>query len=93
MINWMIKLFQSNWNNIIWVQRNGVEWTFSPQIPTSRECLAINFASAVAEAISNVSIVETKEEFVIFIGSNYYIRSVKAAILFKIFYIISIGLK
>ena len=37
---WILKLVWCNWKYNIYGRRNGVEWTFSLLVPTSRECFA-----------------------------------------------------
>ena len=88
-----IKLFQSNWNNNFISVKYGVQRTFSLLVSTSRECLDQRQQELYFKELRHLDNHQEAKRWALAISSNYYTRSVKAAILFLSIFIISIGLK
>ena len=88
-----LQLFQFNWNYIKYMSTEMKSYGDSGLVPTSRECFStyhldcFHHRTCLHIHLSEVSL------FNFYISSNYYTRSVKAAILFHSNFIISIGLK
>ena len=88
-----IKLFQSNWNNNFISVKYGVQLTFSLLVSTSWECLDQRQQELYFKELRHLDNHQEAKRWALAISSNYYTRSVKAAILFLSIFIISILLK